>query len=362
MYYKLLIINIFFKILGGFKVKTNNYKHLSLILVLAIFAFITQDAMGQNLVNMGTGKILNGGTIRFVDNGGEFQNLNTNTALTGEAYDAETTPNSGTIEFQGSDNLFTGASELGADPAADANRISGWVIYNSASVQNIQARAYRNLAMAGAGNKTFGDAALDYFVDRIYTATGAHTRNYTGSKFYYDGDVNGAEDQTIFAESGASAATDRYDNLYFTNTGVKTLTTGETNAVETLLDVDDKAYLVINGIMNSYGLTNTILGGALFEGQIDVSGTGAQFNTYDGLGTFAGTMYIHTDGLFATDEVGAAAGALQTFTGPVYVGDFAVGTTGAPGSARATWRARGIRWVSGRWSSPRCSVAPAALK
>lgn len=309
MYYKNLIINIFFKILGGFKVKTNNYKHLSLIIVLAIFALITQDAMGQHLVNKSGAKITNIGTIRLVQEDGVFQNEGT--ATTGTQYDAEPvafSPSSGTIEFTHTANLFGGGAPLGED---DLSRINGWVRYAGAigDPQLVQGRYYSNLAMSSTDIKDFTNVTV--YVDHIYTVIGTADRNYNESTFYYDGEAG--EDQTIFPEENTSG-NNIYYKLYFDQAGVKTLEQGKiANASNEINLTSNAPNVTILGHMNAIADAeiNTLATSILNIGG-DADGTGYEdgldgdgiFTTNNGAGTYAGLMYIYNEGTFETKGTG----------------------------------------------------------
>ncbi len=305
-----------------------NYKKLNLLSALvALLLLASTSAFAQNLVN--SGEIKNSGTIKFVDDNGEFQN--TNTAYT-DAYQGEYASPSGTIEFNGTTNIFAGTNPLGGDPNADANRITGWVIYSNDGAganQSVQDRAYSNLGMTGAAQKNF--PAGDVYVDGVYYAEDGD-RDYGTGTFYYDGEGAGTEDQTIFPESGSSGGNNIYNNLYFTNTGVKTLEAGETSNADTEISLDANATVIVQGTMQALAscVINTA-GNAGSEGLfVDGTGGGATdgyFRTNNGIGTISGNVYIHDGGTYITDGSG-----LQTFSGTVEVGDDGTAGAGSSGS------------------------------
>ena len=113
------------------------YKHLMMLFLLALFALITQDAIGQNFVNKSTGTVINAGVIKLTVNNAEFQNdapATTNAAPV-------ITNTSGTIEFNAVTNTFTGLAPIGV---VDISRIDGWIRYsnNAGGNQNIQGRSW----------------------------------------------------------------------------------------------------------------------------------------------------------------------------------------------------------------------------
>lgn len=287
-------------------------------MVLALLAFSSVHLFSQNLVNGPTGKIINIGTITFINNTSVFQNENPNNALNGDAYKAEVSGSSGTIKFQGTGNTFTGTNVLGA---ADASRIAGWVLWAGASgTQNIQGRYYTNLGLAGGAIKSYGAAQVN--VDHVYAvASGSGDRDYGTSTFIYDGDVAGTEDQTIFPESGASGGNNIYYTLRFENSGIKTLAQGTTANSEFDVNLQATATNVtILGTMNAFGTVTTAAGSVLNIGGDNDANKGELtedgfFRSGDGAGTLAGNVFIFNDGTYITDGTG-----LQTFTGAVQVG------------------------------------------
>ncbi|MFH1050468.1 MAG: hypothetical protein V1779_05995 [bacterium] len=326
--------------------KSKNNKLITLLAVLAILAIPMESIFGQHLQNLTGGKIKNAGVIRLIDNNGELQNELAADAAMGVGYDGEFTTPSGTIEFAGSTNLFAGTA-----PFAQGNdtRINGWVVYTSASGQTLDPDTwYTNLGLRLAGAKDFG--AGTYNIDHVYTSDRAGNRNYNTSTVIYDGGIDetgapvaaGVEDQDVFAENGAAAATNAYYNLYFDNDGIKTLQTDavywQNNAVNEI-SLDNGAVYVVEGTQVALGgctvtTTNTVGGTTAKPSAIDVDGTGGVagqdgwFRTNTGVGTIAGDVFIHSGGTYITDDVG-----LQTYSGNVTVGDdYTGGITNTSGS------------------------------
>ena len=302
-------------------------------MLFALLAIPLENLLSQNLQNLTGGKIKNAGTIRFVVNTGELQNEAAADAAMGVGYDGEFVATSGTVEFAGSTNVFGGLAPFAQ---AELTRINGWVVYNSGAMQTLDDNTwYTNLGLRGAGEKQFG--AGQYNVDFVYQSDRAGTRNYGTSTFIYDGgtDENGAslpagsEDQDVFAENGAAAATNAYYNFFLLNDGIKTLQTDatywENNAMQEI-NLDLGAVYIVKGTQNAVSgcvvnTTETAGGTTAKPSTIDVYGgaTAAQdgwFRTNDGAGTIDGDVYIHNGGTYITDGTG-----LQTFSGAVVVGN-----------------------------------------
>ncbi|MDA3843343.1 MAG: hypothetical protein PF588_03110 [Candidatus Kapabacteria bacterium] len=288
-------------------------RFLSLVALMGIVLMAT-GLHAQNLVNGAEGVIVNYGTIKFVVTDGEFQNENADGTIA-TILDND----NGTIEFANTDNVFAGTNDIGASTAM---RLGGLMLYSlGTATQNIQGRYYTNLEMAnGTANtavvKQFG-ASLVY-CSGAYTAAGAD-RDYGTGEFSYDG----AAAQTIFAEAGATGNANIYNILNFEDVGVKTLTAGETNNVETsstMLASTVGGGVDIQGIYQSLG--NATFDQIANAGDLLVTGAGAEYNNTNGAATFnanvtvaAGTMtaggsggMTYNTGLLAV----SAAGAVRT--------------------------------------------------
>ncbi len=257
-----------------------------LLLITTVLALLLSSAgvFAQNLDNQTSGVIENSGTIRFISNAGEFRNANaTRTDLV----------NSGTIEFQGSANLFTdgvggvnGATALGVDGATW--RIDGTVMYNSASAQTMQARYYTNLSTDLAGAKTIVDAV---YVSAVYSNLGAGTRTYLGT-FYYDG----TSTQDIASENGLTGTDNRYNSLDISNGGLKT--------IQNVSGAGGEVYVAQD--FTSDGTTGIVIDDDMSVGQTGGAGS-----------TVAGAVSISVGSAEGTFTMGAAA---IDFTGAVLIG------------------------------------------
>ncbi|MFC2130089.1 hypothetical protein ACFLSQ_01520 [Bacteroidota bacterium] len=294
--------------------KRKSYGKLIGILTLLALILPVGSLIGQNLLNETNGTITNQGIIRFVDNAGEFQNEADNTM------NVAVDNSSGTISFQGSDNLFAGTNDLGdnADVDVETFRIDGWVIYDGTATQQIQGRFYANLAMNAAGDKNFG--AETVLVDHVYTSDRAQTRNYATSLFYYDGIETDVENQTIFPEYGAAAATDAYYELYFKGAGIKTLEASFACKAFNRIDIDADAIVHVQGKLSAEG-TAVIFSETSAGGNLLLDGTGGNagdgnFESYNGEGNYSGDIYAYNDGVFITKGTGR-----QLFYGTVTVGE-----------------------------------------
>ncbi|PKL80537.1 MAG: hypothetical protein CVV25_04315 [Ignavibacteriae bacterium HGW-Ignavibacteriae-4] len=168
-------------------------------IVLFSFTATAQDLINSKKVNNA------GGTIKFKSNAGTFQNSAAIGMIT----------NTGVIEMLGTDNTFTGTNTLSSSVAL---RVPGQVSYASpAAAQNVFPGYYTDLDMKDAGVKNFN--AANVFIGQNYTTAGGN-RNYGTSLITYDGAVA----QSIAAENTGNGT--GYNNLDFTNAGLKTLSSG----------------------------------------------------------------------------------------------------------------------------------------
>ncbi|MCS7169377.1 MAG: hypothetical protein NZ949_02010 [Candidatus Kapabacteria bacterium] len=245
-----------------------------------------------HLINQPSGKINNAatGTIRFTSNTGEFRNGNSTLA---------DIVNNGWFEFRGTGNQFTNlTSSPNVAPAlgyACDFRVPGNMRYTATSgTQNVQARYYTNLEMAGASAKAIPDAV--YVAGTYNVVSGSGNRTYSGT-FYYDGTSN----QTIFREPAASGGTNRYNHLAIM-TGSGTCASG--SSTKTIADNE-----AINLIGNFSSAANTTLDlkGQLFANDVTANGPIAindptPANTFaelrsSGTATYAANVTV-TAGLF----------------------------------------------------------------
>lgn len=208
---------------------------------IVLFSF---TANAQNLENGATGKVNNTGTgkIVFKAAAGEFENAAAIGLIT----------NAGVFEMLGANNKFTGTSPLSSTAAL---RVPGLVSYAApATGQNIWDGYYTNLDMKNAAPKLFAVGTNNYYVSGNYTTAGAD-RTYTGSTFTYDGPLaqNVAEENT--GNGGG------YNNLSFTNVGLKTIAEGDAIATgATIIDATTVGGgLVVNGTTPS-SFTSTTTG------------------------------------------------------------------------------------------------------
>lgn len=209
----------------------------------------------RHLINQSSGQINNQGTIRFTHNTGEFRN--------GNATIAQIT-NAGWFEFRGTDNKFTdlasnpnGTTALGS--ACDF-RVPGNMRYFAPSgSQNVQARYYTNLEMAGPGTKAIPDAV--YVAGTYNVVGGSGDRTYSGT-FYYDG----TGDQTIFPETAVSGSVNRYNNLAIM-TGSGACAGGSSTKT-----IPDNSTIALLGNFSSAPNTTLLLEGQLFAADVIAQG------------------------------------------------------------------------------------------
>jgi hypothetical protein len=170
---------------------------------IVLFSF---TATAQDLVNSKKVNNVAGGVIKFNNDNGKFTNNNANTAQI---------TNAGTIQMLGTDNQFDGTTPL----ATAAARVPGLVSYadNAVGNQNIFPGYYTDLDMADNATKQFGAGQI--FISGNYTTAG-EDRVYGTSLITYDG--TGA--QAIAAENLTNGG--GYNNVDFTNAGLKTLSAG----------------------------------------------------------------------------------------------------------------------------------------
>lgn len=171
---------------------------------IVLFSF---TATAQDLVNSKKVNNVAGGVIKFNNDNGKFTNNNANTAQI---------TNAGTIQLLGTDNQFDGTTPL----ATAAARVPGLVSYadNAVGNQNIFPGYYTDLDMADNATKQFG--AGQVFIGGNYTTAGGD-RVYGTSLITYDGS---GPTQAIAAENLTNGG--GYNNVDFTNAGLKTLSTG----------------------------------------------------------------------------------------------------------------------------------------
>ncbi len=147
------------------------YSVLRVCLLVALCIGFT-EVRAQDCNNSACGKITNAGTIRFTKRDAQFRNAAPTSNVNNDL---------GTIEFRGTNSLFSGAIPLGSSAP---RRIGGLVLWSSIEPnQNVQPRYYTNLGVSGL-NKLIADSV---FVSGSYTiANGTGRRAYTGL-FCYDG-------------------------------------------------------------------------------------------------------------------------------------------------------------------------------
>lgn len=222
----------------------NKYLALLIMIVLANFSNSNaqNDSISITIKTNGSARIFSGGKLKINTNNGRIRTQNTSTNL----------DNLGSIELNGSNNTFTAVTDDDCDDfSADntalaygnsaAERVPGLVSYNGAAVnQNVQARFYTDLEMAGTGNKNVPDSVA---VSGEYTAPGTGDRTYNGT-FTYDGST----DQTILGEEAGSGG--GYNDVVLQNAGVKTLAVGTTADMQTLTILSATGDVNIKGIMN----------------------------------------------------------------------------------------------------------------
>lgn len=235
---------------------------------------------GVSIQNQAAGTIANDatGVIKFTGDNPVFANTNVGNVT-----------NNGTIQFDG---LITADVMTGLGTNATTDRVGGIVLYNGLVVaddnQRIQGNVYyTNLTLAGAGLKTFNDTEVNYYVSAGYTASGG-TRTYGNSIFHYDG----TGPQTIFAETATdfTGTVNYYNNLQLDGTGTKTILTGTSILVSTILGdastaavtmAEASKFILKNGInadiagaITGTGATIQLLGTGT-TGTFDVASTGS---------------------------------------------------------------------------------------
>jgi hypothetical protein len=217
-------------------------KRLSIYILLAVF--LSPMVYSQTFTMTGnSATFYNQGVIRFVDNNGKFRTTSTNIA---------NVSNSGTIQFDGTDNQFTDETDAtgnaGALGSTSALRVDGTVNYSATvGTQNLQNRYYTNLQTADASTKAFPN---NLFVSEDYLVSGGD-RDYDANSgtFTFDG----TSSQTITGENG-TGATNGYNSLFLTNTGDKFIENGGDVRVMTTLNVmasTNSASFVIKAQVNA---------------------------------------------------------------------------------------------------------------
>ncbi len=176
----------------------------------------------QDLIN--NGHVCNNATgiIRFVSSNSNFEN-NATDNTGGYRYGVK---NDGVFEFTNTTtgSYFTGTQALGSDAA---HRVPGTVRYaattSTTPTQKVQGAYYTHLTLRGNSGKNVEDGV---FVFGTYLVEGSSgNRTYNGT-FHYDGDGSLGV-QTIFAENGASAGTNRYNNLDLLDNATKQIAAGD---------------------------------------------------------------------------------------------------------------------------------------
>ncbi len=241
----------------------------------------------QSLINNGHVCNNSTGIIRFVSGSSNFENNGTDNTG-GFTYGVK---NEGVLEFTNTTtgSYFTGTEALGSDAA---HRVPGEVRYAATIAttanQKVQGAYYTHLTLRGNAGKQVEDGV---YVFGTYTVEGSSgNRTYNGT-FHYDGDGSlGA--QRIFPENGASAGTNRYNNLDLLDNAVKQINAGD--------------QVILDGAL-------THSGGMLYiQGELDL-GTTAQSNapvglddanailkTGSGLATYSGGVTV-TNGTLQSD-------------------------------------------------------------
>jgi len=246
-------------------------------------------AGGKSLDNTTTGTITNEGTIKFTGNDPLFANANAT---------VNAVANSGTIQFDGA---IASAHDVMTGLGTATDRLEGTVLYDGTSAQQIEgAFYYTNLILSGAGAKSLNyTTGKNYYVAGSYTAAGGD-RSYGNSIFHYDG-----TDQTIFAENATdfSGSVNYYNNLQLDGIGTKTISTGTSILVSTILgDLATAAVTMAEGskFILKDGITADIAGA--------ITGTGATIQL-QGTGT-TGTFKVETTGSI-TFNAGTAASLFE---------------------------------------------------
>ena len=271
---------------------------------IVLFSF---TANAQNLENSATGKVNNTGTgkIVFKAAAGEFQNAAAIGLIT----------NAGVFEMLGANNKFTGTNPLSSTAAL---RVPGLVSYAAPAItQNIWDGYYTSLDMKNGAPKIFAVGSNNYFVSADYTTAGAN-RTYTGSTFTYDGSTLG---QNVAEENTGNGG--GYNNLSFTNAGLKTIAEGDALATgTTTIDATTTGGgLVVNGTVPSSftstttGTFNQVAG----AGDISVNAAGV-INLNGATNTIGANLSVNSGNLNLGDGTTASA---TTVTGALNLTDAA---------------------------------------
>lgn len=220
--------------------------------------------------------------------------------------------NAGAIEVVGNvngDAFADGAGSLTSATAIGSNgttlRVPGLVRYTTTAVQTVQSLWYSDLEMANSGGKNFLGGAV--YVSGGYQVDGG-TRDYGSSTFYYDGD-----NQNITTENGNTAAENRYYNLVFIGSGVKTVTSGSIVHVVNDLTLATAPTLSVAGQLRHQGVN------AVFNNATTIDGATAVLE-FDHSGTVQHAGASATVSVNAGDLVISGSGT-TTFEGNVTVGD-----------------------------------------
>ena len=219
------------------------------------------------------------------------------------------------IKIKTNDGSFEGSAQLGT---STSNVIPGTVDWASTTAaQPVQALHYTNLFLSG-GTKTIPDAVYvsgagcaSPLPGYTQLATGvgyfanSGDRTYTGT-FYY----NGTDPQTIFAENGTAAGTNRYNNL---DLSASDKTTGGATTLDGALTVQSLASLTTD---YDFALGT---GASTADGNITV--TNGNFQT-----TGTGTFTMNNASTFAVNGGTLSLNSTGHFTEN---GTLAIGATGA---------------------------------
>lgn len=245
--------------------KINTKRGTKLLALAAGFVLFSFTASAQNLINNGTGKVNNEGTIQFKANNADFKN---------DAVITNITNTSGEIHFFGTDQTFTGTNPL---TSTSALRIPGFVSYRAtAGNQNIHDGYYTDLDVQDASTKIFANGTNNYFIGGNYTTAGGN-RTYTGSLVTYDG----SDTQTMAAENTTNGT--GYNNLAFENAGLKTLSSG-------LALVNGTTVINANTATGGVTIDGTSGGAIQADGDFTQAATAGDFSlNLGGLATLNGT-------------------------------------------------------------------------
>lgn len=258
-----------------------------LFLTVFLFGAVTTAVMAQDLIN--NGHVCNNatGTIRLISPNSNFENNGTDNT-SGYTYGVK---NDGVFEFTNTTtgNYFTGTEPLGSDPA---HRVPGTVSYAASAattaIQKVQGAYYTHLTLSQSAAKNIEDGV---YVFGTYTvAPSSGNRTYNGT-FHYDGDGS-LGTQIIFAENGASAGTNRYNNLDLLNNAVKKINAGDQIILDGAL-THNGGMLYIQGELD-LGTT------AFSNAPIGLDHISAVLKTGSGLATYAGGVTV-TNGTVQSD-------------------------------------------------------------